>query len=295
MPIDLAVQKSHIKTNPQKLTSMLVVDVDEDDAERAILSKVWDDELAPEPNWVLTNPETGHAHAGYWLGHPVSTSDMSSYRARSYLYDTQKKLTIALGGDENYSNGVTRSPFATGHATRFLRSDPYELKELASTLKAIKLLPTFEVNTAEGRNVNLFEAVRKRAYSMHREFKTYPEFFDAVHAVASETNVRMEFIAPLPESEVKSVARSISKWTWKRFNGGSFTERQKAVVNKRWDKVRNGDVTNEVRLLKLAATREEVIFLHQRGLTQAEVARATGLTKDQVKEKLRYARKLGEV
>lgn len=294
MPVDEAMSRRFIITNPAKLTSMLVIDVDRQDAEREILSRAWDDEDIPEPNWITTNLATTHAHAGYWLDTPVSTSDMSSYKARTYLYDVQRRLTHALGGDIRYSHHVTRSPFRLGHHTQFPRDETYSLKELASTLKDIKLLPTYSVDTTQGRNVALFDIVRERAYKDYKKFRTQSELFVYLEGVAQETNVRLN-AERLPEHEVRSVARSIARWTWRRFSEKKFSAKQTYLVNKRWEKVKRGDITNEKRLMSLAEVREEIVFLRGRGLSHSEIANLTGLTKDQVKSRLQYARKLEEL
>lgn len=293
LPVAEALSKRFIKTNPPRLTSMLVIDVDDPEAERRVLSKAWDTEEIPEPNWLLINPWSGHAHVGYWLGTPVATSELASEPALKFLHDMQRKLTKAIGGDVHYSHGTTRSPFMRGNPTRFLRQEPYELKEIASPLKNIKLDSGYHIDAAEGRNVNLFNNVKGRAYSVRRLYSDFYEFQERVFDIAAEFNLRAPG-DPLQPSEVQSIAKSIAKWTWKRINPKKFPARQAAVANKRWEKVRQGDLTNEKRLLRLMEVREEVSFLKSRGLTHSEIARATGLTKEQVKSKLRYMRKLAE-
>lgn len=291
-PVEDAVSKKYVRTNPARLTSMLVFDVDDPEAESKILSKAWDTEEIPEPNWMTINPLSRHAHVGYWLESPVSTSDMSSYNARKFLYDTQRRLTMALGGDKYYTHGVTRSPFTLTQSTRFMRDESYQLKDLAQTLKEIKLLKTFEVDTNQGRNVNLFESVRVRAYSARRSFTNYNDFHAYVLGVTAETNIRLNVGDLLPPTEERSIAKSIAAWTWNNLKPEKYSKDQAFRVNKRWERVRNGDVTNENRLLKLADVREEVEFLRSRNLTHAEIARATGLTKDQVKSRLQYSRRI---
>lgn len=290
-PIQEALNKRFIKTNPPRLTSMLVIDVDDPEAERNVLSKAWDTEEIPEPNWLLVNPWSGHAHVGYWLGTPVATSELASESALRFLHDMQRKLTKAISGDVYYSHGTTRSPFMQGNPTRFIREEPYELKEIAAPLKGIKLDRSYQIDAAEGRNVNLFNNVKRRAYSARRLYTNYSEFHDRVFDIASELNLRA-FEDPMDPSEVRSIAASIAKWTWNRIDPKKFSAYQTAVVNKRWSKVQQGDLTNEKRLMRLAATREEVTFLKSRGLTHTEIAKATGLSKDQVKSRLQYARKL---
>lgn len=292
LPLAEALTKRFIYTNPAKLTSMLCVDVDKEDAERFILSKVWDDGEAPEPNWITINPGSSHAHAGYWLKSPVSTSDASSHAARVYLYDTQRKLTSALSGDVSYSHLSTRSPFMLNHYLRSVREEPYELGELAETLKHIKLLKTYKLGTPQGRNVAMFETIRLRAYETRRKIDTYTQFHAFILSLTRETNIRMNAHLPLADSELQSIANSIAKWTWRNITPEKLTATQSFRASKRWEKVKQGDISKEKRLLRLADTRDEVLFLRSRNLTHNEIARATGLTKDQVKNKLRYARTL---
>ena len=64
---DQAVSYRYIETQPTALKNMLVFDVDSEDAVSSIKSLAWDDEVIPEPNLIVENPGSSHAHAYYFL------------------------------------------------------------------------------------------------------------------------------------------------------------------------------------------------------------------------------------
>ncbi|MBC4855744.1 primase C-terminal domain-containing protein, partial [Klebsiella pneumoniae] len=72
-----------------------------------------------------------------------------------------------------------------------------------------------------GRNCTLFDKTRKWAYRAIRQgWPEYEQWLQACYERASAYN--LQFAAPLDENEVNGVARSIAKWTIKRFDQESF-------------------------------------------------------------------------
>lgn len=289
MSIDEALKHTYIKANPNKYTSALVVDVDREDAERFVLSAAWDDEKIPEPNWVTTNLISTHAHVGYFLETPVATSEASRLHPMRFAANVQQRLREALDGDIGYHNNITRSPFSLGHTTRFVRNDPYDLKTLHESLPPIETSKFSRKSfVGLGRNVEIFENIRQVAYKDFKNFKLYEDFYNHVLNMTCVHNEIM-FATPLPFSEVHGIARSISKWVWRKFDAEALSKKQAHRVGLRWDKksvqlAATGDMLSPRELSEL------IFIMVEEGASLSEVSEFTGLTKNQIKDRLKYLR-----
>jgi len=72
-----------------------------------------------------------------------------------------------------------------------------------------------------GRNCTLFDKTRKWAYRAIRQ--GWPEFDQWLQACYERANAyNLQFLSPLDENEVSGIAKSIAKWTHKKFTGESF-------------------------------------------------------------------------
>jgi hypothetical protein len=100
------------------------------------------------------------------------------------------------------------------------------------------------------RNVTLFNLVRLwsyRAILRHRGsgMGTWEE---VIHAYALAVN--QEFPTPLDASEVRHLARSVSRWTWRNLTAEGFTELQRQRGRK------GGAATAAIRSAEKAVNRE---------------------------------------
>ena len=48
------------------------------------------------------------------------------------------------------------------------------------------------------------------------------------------TGINTQFPNPLRPAEVRSIARSVARWTWRRFSNEKFSELQRHRINIRW-------------------------------------------------------------
>jgi transposase len=71
-----------------------------------------------------------------------------------------------------------------------------------------------------GRNCTLFEVTRRFAYT-HRRVCPERALFTDIYAYAGQYNEK-RFEYPLPVSEVKATARSVTKWVIKRMSDEGF-------------------------------------------------------------------------
>ncbi|EOV0904021.1 primase C-terminal domain-containing protein, partial [Edwardsiella piscicida] len=74
-----------------------------------------------------------------------------------------------------------------------------------------------------GRNCIIFDKTRKWAYrAIRRGWPEYDQWLQACYERACAYN--LQFTSPLDENEVKSIAKSIAKWTFSKIDSESFNE-----------------------------------------------------------------------
>lgn len=272
----VALQHRHIQPNPTKLIRWLCFDIDRPDA-----AYRWQDVNACPPSLVMVNPANGHAHYAYALKAPVPRTEISRIKPLQYLAAIEEGTRRRIGADPGFSGGLIKTP---GHsAWRTLSfGGVYELSDLAewcdlpSPLE-MRRMAANEDYAGLGRNCTLFEHVRKQAYQDVRQFWRpggFEPFRDHCLVMAESMN---RFANPLPQSELRSLARSVSKWVWQRFNPAEFRTIQ-ASRGRRKGAARRAELMPTV--LEMAA----------RGFTQQAIADSLNIPQQTVSNWLKAAR-----
>lgn len=267
-PVAEALLRRHIQPNPEVLLFWLVYDVD-----RAGAAIDWQDKPLPPPNIVVTNPANGHAHLIYGLELPVCRTDAGSEKAIRYAAAVEHALRKALRADDGYAGLICKNPLHSHWRTAWIHPALYSLDELADWLTLPKKLPKRAAESGLGRNVTLFDVTRKPFYSRVRAFKATNDrqgFFAAVTAAAEARNAM--FPDPLPASEVKALAKSVAKWTWRHFSLKGFSDWQARQGSK------GGKASGVIRQSKVANLRVAAEALRDEGMTQRAIAEAMGVT-----------------
>jgi hypothetical protein len=278
-PQDLALQRALIQHNPRHSVTWLVYDLDSPEASTLFL----DDPVIPAPNILSVNRDNGHAHYLYGLDTPVHAYEGASEKALRYMAAVDIALTEVLKADPGYRKLISKNPTNAKWATAFPRMLLYSLDELADYLdldrytdRRRKFPPV-----GYGRNVSLFESLRRWAYQERRQgYLSEDMFFHAVRNHALVINGRFEI--PLSHGEVRSTARSVAKWTWQNMNPDSFRE---------WgDKRRAQSI--QTKKARAAETREKILQAVKEcpQLSQGDIAAMLGLTRRTVVNHLRAIR-----
>lgn len=244
---DVALTLPYIEANPSAVRSLIVTDHDGADADLIAALKG-----LPTPSYVAMNPHTRAGHIVYALDAPVCLTDAARRRPINLLARVESGLTTVLDGDLAYGTGtssqLTKNPFHHDHLPLWADAGTaYGLRDLAAALDTIGALPRpgeprkVLTNSLVGRNVALFDLTRQWAYRAWRRYAHDQDEWDAVtHAYAWDRNLAVigtEFTrGPLDDTEVTHLARSVSRWTWRKFwhQGGPttydarFTATQKA-------------------------------------------------------------------
>ncbi len=267
LPKDKALSFPLIQMDHNRLHQWLTFDLDYAGAAFA-----WEQVNLPPPSLVSVNRKNGHAHISYALTTPVTDGPNARRHPLDYYHAIKRAFAKKLNADPNYAGFIAKNPLSTRWHT-FLPTGnliSYELGELAEWVDLQKTSRrnaplTSQENDNFSRNVSLFDTTRFWAYKSVCLYRDYDSWFDAVHQAASQNNSFLEHPTPLPDNEVKHIARSVAKWVWSNqrfFSGGNtaFSARQAARGRK-----------------KGAAKRKQAIRMYQDGATFDEIQKATGL------------------
>ncbi|MGA7778583.1 MAG: replication initiation protein [Paraburkholderia sp.] len=260
-----ALDCRHIQINGPAMLGFLAFDVDKRGG-----ADFPEDRGLPPPTWACTNPANGHAHLAYALRAPVCKTLSARQDPLRYAAAVEEGMRLALSADAAYAGLMIKNPYC-GYWITEKNPVEYDLGELAEYLP--DRLPgsarRMEQRAAElaarvlhrarqkdrrercetgdtplagtfglGRNVMLFDELRKYAYRAIRKYwhDGFDSWFSHLEDRAQELNMR--FPAPLVYAEVRNTAKSVAKWAWKYFSQQAFNNRQKAVACKRGERTR---------------------------------------------------------
>jgi len=276
-----ALQKRYIQHNPPPVLAFMVYDLDRSDSALA-----WNDAHLPAPAWVSVNPDNGHCHVAYGLIAPVARTDAARAAPLRLAAAIEAAYGEKLAADRGYSGLITKNPLHPHWhvycpATAAANNGYYELAELAEYVTLSKTLPKGRESAGLGRNVSLFDDLRKWAYSAIRAHWRPGGFAAWQLAVLEKSESLNQFVEPLPYAEIKATAKSVSKWTWQNFTPAGFRDYVKRThtpeIQARRGKiggVRSGEVRAENANEKAAMAHE----MSRQGMKQAEIAQALGVT-----------------
>lgn len=271
-----AIHHPYIQANPPHLRCWAIFDVDRPGAGLA-----WEDVNLPPPSWVSINKSNGHAHLVWGLSAPVlvDSEDMKQAPLR-YLCAVESALRAKLSADDGYSGLITKNP---AHPLwRTLRGPQlyYDLGELAEYLDLPKHLPKRQPKEIGlGRNITLFDWLRQYAYRNIRhyilEVKNFVIWQSHLNNKALERNC--DFHNPLDEREVWAIVKSVSKWTWRKFDIQASDARFSALQANRGAK--GGVASGVARMAASEDKRATARLMAAKGMSQRAIADELGIDK----------------
>lgn len=201
----------------------------------------WSERGAPPPSIVAMNPANGHAHLIYGLETPVRTAPDAKSAPLRYAAAVDCALQRALDADPQYSGLICKNPLHPHWRVTSWEPRLYTLADLDSWLDLQpaqdrrKRLPDYGL----GRNCNLFEQLRLWAYRAIRQ--GWPDF-DQWQAACNDRALMYNagFAVPLDHQEVRHVASSVARYTFKNFSPAGFSAWQAAQGRK--GGIRSGEV-----------------------------------------------------
>lgn len=288
----VALEKKYIQYNPPATINWLAYDIDRvyaPEAEWAI--------IAP-PNIIVRNPVNGHAHVLYGIAAGVTKTDAARAAPLRLLSAINESYRHALGGDTSFAELLCKNPMSSHWDVSTPRQNLYDLHELAEWVdldasdKRVRATPK-RLQVGLGRNCNLFNSLRTWCYRWFPEYR--PGEFDHWHsAVQNKAEKLNTFTDPLPNSEIRSTAKSTAKWVWNNYTGRKTAESLaadgltpatfsllqsnlgKMAMAKRW-----GDSSEK---------QAEAVRMYGGGLTQKQIAAELEVSQGTVSKWLKLAR-----
>lgn len=228
-PRERAARARYIQPNPPASVGYLVFDVDREGA-----AVDWEFRGLPCPSIVATNPANGHAHLFYAVESPVIKTNAARMQPMRFMAAVQGAMTVQLDADPCYSMFIAKNPLNPAWRTLSYSNAVYGLPDLAEYVDLTRV-PQKRARaeiSGLGRNCDLFDTLRRKAYRNVATFRAGGDA-EAWHRFILDAARKLNVYLPaLPDSEVRAVARSVAKWTWRNFGGGAahdrFIERQRA-------------------------------------------------------------------
>lgn len=180
------------------------------DIDRSESAYDWHNEPIPAPNITAINPKNGHCHHFYGLKTPVYEQNGASQSPIRYADAIYRALNDKLHGDPRYSKLIAKNPLNDYWITQVWTNELYELDDLADWLdlpKHQRNLKDAEIELGLGRNCTLFDVVRFWAY---REIRIAPKL--TAEDCIDYARKHNDFDIPLPDTECKSIGKSVDKW-----------------------------------------------------------------------------------
>ncbi len=263
-----ALQRRYVQPNHINSKLWLVYDIDRP----TCVNELTDDLLLPAPHFFVQNLENQHAHAFYGLETAIHLNENSSRKAMRFAAAVDCGITAQMKADGQYSGLIAKNPTHQHWRTYIINCESYDLGELAEYLDLDqygdrrRLLP----ETGLGRNVNLFNRLRHWSYKAIRQGWPDSEQWDRAvldRAIGYNTHYdgKGEKKPPLHFKEVRQIAKSVSRWTFKNFSSHGFSKVQSAR-GKRKGKKRRDELM------------PKVLEMRAQGATQQAIADALSLT-----------------
>ncbi len=224
-PRTAALSYQHVEFNSPGRLAWLNFDID-----RADSFECWERAHLPVPNAYAQNLANGHGHVLYALRTPVGLLGLSRGQPMALAADIQRGMTRRVGADPAYANRLAKNPNSKRWRSSWFAAKPYELADLLEALDRCDLRKPDSRTATSGisRNCDLFNELRQFAYANVLKAKrcgsSFKDWRDRLYAVARGIN--LGFGIPLPHAELRQIAKSVARWTWRRFSEDGFSQVQ---------------------------------------------------------------------
>lgn len=293
LPAQAALEKRYIQYNPPAMINWLAFDID-----RPYVGFENEWRILAPPNIVVVNPTNQHAHFLYGIAAGVSTSSASRDKPRRLLSAIDEGYRHALDADPGFTQLICKNPLNAHWQVQLLREDLYDLGELAEYVdldaadKRIRKTPK-KHRKGIGRNCSLFDSLRSWAYRWVGDYRGagVERWSEVVLSKAEKLNT---FLDPLPYSEIRAIARSVAKWTYKHYDG-TMTASSLAVdglTPKAFSLLQSslGKMGNSKRWGDNSEKRDQAIALRKEGVRQQQIALRLEVSQGTVSNWLRAAK-----
>lgn len=265
---DMALKQRYLQINHRAACNWLVFDVDKEGAAYAA-----QDADLPEPSAVIITRHNRHAHVWYALESPVFTSHAAKLKPIAWLAAIQRTMGRRMGADMSYSGLITKNLLDDYWIKLYSTDAPirtYTLQQLHEDIGLLDPKQKIAETTGYGRNVTLFDGLRKWAYVAIRRHRVGLRRDNLVNwqaeCFATAVQLNAEFYNPLSFSEIRSIAKSTAKWCWKK-----DLEAEAAFLARQSHK---GKESGKVRQAQNEDKRVSARLMRIQGMTNLQIAAA---------------------
>lgn len=271
-PKATAIKKKYIQPNKPTSVKYLVYDIDYEDAHFFII-----DNNLPLPNLVAYNRRNRRSHLYYELEKEVFMVENARRGPINYLAAVDYQMTMVLKADQGFSKLISKNVLSPEWNVIPLRKNPWSLGEFEEWITLPAKIPARAKRQGLGRNCDLFDATRYWGYRQVLEFRLNGDrqgFFDVILSFARDYN-QATFPVPLNDSEVSATAKSIAKWTWKKYTGQMTNAEFSARQSMRG--AQGGKASGKSRVQKTIENRVMANLFSMAGLRQRKIAEILGV------------------
>jgi DNA-directed RNA polymerase specialized sigma24 family protein len=218
----------------------------------------------PHPTFIVINRANGHCHYVYAISSPV-VFGRGHEKPRQYFLDIEHTYRLLLRADPAYSGHTAKNPW---HAHWLVIQTPlavYDLGVLAEAITIQKRPKKRQRQAGQGRNVTLFDSLRSWAYRERRKYHDYGAWFKACLSTCASLNT---FEIPLGEAEVRGIAKSVARWTWRHLTPQAFSQIQR-------ERNKRGRLSAAA---KAEDKRASARLMRAQGMTVREIANELGVS-----------------
>lgn len=259
-PQEIALSSPYLQLNSPTHHGWLTLDVD-----RRFAALAWIDAGLPPPTYIAANRENGHAHLGYALSAPVCTTKFARQAPLRYFAAIEHAYTARLNADFAFCGPLAKNPLhPMWHLWEPANAPTYELSYLAEFVDLPKRLPPQAAGV--GRNCDMFQTLRCWSYTAIRDFWSCRRPDMWTEACLRQAQVFNTFEVPLGFSELRGIARSVSRFVWREFTPGDFSKIQSERGR------RGGIASGEIRRSATFEQRVKAHALSVEGHSQRSIA-----------------------
>ena len=219
------------------------------------------------PNWIVSNPATGHAHVVYTLRRPVLHGEGARQKPLQWRQRIAEYYRAAYDADRGYTGVLTHNPAHPQWEVTWWREEPWTLPELAEAIPKGWRIPP-KPTTPEGRNVTLFRAAM-RWFGRPSNWDASTDLGDVLAWVGACNGDW--FDVPLDEQECVSIAKSVCRICRKNLASGQ-TQRQLPLIQ-----AAKGRKSGAKRRARTAERDAGIVARVEAGESMRSVARHVGL------------------
>ena len=220
---------AYLQPNTPGVCFRMVFDIDRQNGALA-----WETAGVAPPNWTVQNPENGHAHLVYEFEVPITVipNEPLSTKPLRFLALIRSVYETRLAADPAFIGEYVKNPVHQRWRSTIWRREPYDLWELADWVTLsfrVYMCQMHNPSAVAGRNCFLFERLAKWSYSAVRDhwgpsgFSAFSRAAEAqANLINSQISAELPGCEPLGFSEVQSIIRSVTKWTWSHMTSDGF-------------------------------------------------------------------------